>query len=79
MHDSLDLLTPDDVARRLAMSRKRVYRLIESGGLPHFKIGRSIRISSTDLAQWIERHRRRSGSAPGEPGVRVMGLERAGE
>ena len=57
VHDDDDLLTPDDVAKKLAIRRKRVYRLVKSGDLPYFKIGRDIRIRSEDLEKWLESHR----------------------
>ncbi len=48
------MLTPDDVAAHLKMHRDHVRRLLRSGELPGVKIGRSWRVSSEKLAQWIE-------------------------
>jgi excisionase family DNA binding protein len=50
-------MTPDDVALQLRMSRKRVYKIIKSGGLRVFRIGRDIRICPKDLQKWLESQR----------------------
>ena len=47
------LLTPDEVARALSISRTRVYELMASGELRSLKIGRSRRISVDALAIFI--------------------------
>jgi predicted DNA-binding transcriptional regulator AlpA len=58
-----NLLSVDDAAKVLGLSvsilnKHRVY-----GTGPRFlKLGRSVRYSPEDLAEWIESHRRRSTS-----------------
>lgn len=57
--DSVNLLTPQMVQERLKLSRPAVYRLLSRGTagrppLPHFKIGKSVRVSEDKLAQWLE-------------------------
>lgn len=47
------MLTPDDVAERLKMHRDTVRRLLRSGEIPGVKIGRSWRVPSDKLAQWV--------------------------
>jgi excisionase family DNA binding protein len=47
------LLTPEDAAVALSISRTRVYELMASGRLPSLKIGRSRRISVDALAAFI--------------------------
>jgi excisionase family DNA binding protein len=42
-------LTPDEVAVLLAVDRKTVYRLIESGTLPCLRVGRLFRVSPSAL------------------------------
>lgn len=47
-----------DTAEVLNISRRSVIRLIDSGDLPSFKFGGSVRISESDLLAYIERSRR---------------------
>ena len=48
------LLRVNEVCARLAMSRSSVYREIDSGRLPAVKRGKSLRITETALAQFVE-------------------------
>jgi len=48
------LLRPDEVARRLSMSRAAVYWLIASGTIPSVRLGGSRRVSQTQLSQLIK-------------------------
>lgn len=48
------LLRPDEVARRLSISRAAVYRLIASGTIPSVRLGGSRRVSQTQLSQLIK-------------------------
>jgi excisionase family DNA binding protein len=54
----IQLLTINEVARREQVSPRTVRRQIESGDLPHFRIGRVIRISLEDLATFLARAKR---------------------
>ena len=47
------LLTPEQVAEALGVSRARVYVLLR-GGLPSLLIGRSRRIPADVLRRWVE-------------------------
>ena len=47
------LLRPDDVARRLNLSRSKVYNMLKSGELPCVRLGRSIRIPVDELTEWL--------------------------
>jgi excisionase family DNA binding protein len=51
------LLTPDEVARTLAVTRRRVYTLKDSGLLPGVRIGRSLRFRGIDVLELLERSR----------------------
>jgi excisionase family DNA binding protein len=53
------LLTPDEVAARLAVSRSMAYKLLRTGKLVPVYIGRLPRILASDLDGYIERQRRR--------------------
>jgi len=49
-----NLLTVADVARTLRISRRTVYRLIDTGKLPRIYIGRSPRFRPTDLDALVD-------------------------
>lgn len=55
--DLPDILTAQNVADYLNISRKRVYELFqlkpEYGGIINFKIGFSKRVDKQDLIQWV--------------------------
>lgn len=46
-------LTPKEVARRLSVSDKTVYRLTQSGKLPCIHIGRSVRIAESAVEAFL--------------------------
>lgn len=52
-----DTITAKHIASYLDISRRRVYELcqkhLDDGGIPHFKIGASIRVDKSDFNQWI--------------------------
>jgi excisionase family DNA binding protein len=48
------LLTPVQVAGRLALSRAKVYELLQTEKLPSIKIGASRRVKLSDLASFID-------------------------
>jgi putative molybdopterin biosynthesis protein len=49
------LLSPAEVARLAAISRKTVYREIGRGELPAVHVGRQLRIDPTDLSRYLGR------------------------
>lgn len=49
-------LTPQEAAEELRLSRMSVHRLIRSGELVSFKVGRSRRIARNDLERFVEEH-----------------------
>jgi excisionase family DNA binding protein len=48
------LLTPEQVARALAIGRTRVYELMASGALPSIRLGRSRRVACHVLDRYVE-------------------------
>ena len=48
------ILTAREVAEYLQLSKSKVYYLISRRGLPHLKIGRSVRVKESDLNQWLK-------------------------
>ncbi len=57
------LLRVAEVAERLSLSPSKIYELVESGALPHHKIGGSIRVSEEQLARYLESTSRERGPA----------------
>jgi excisionase family DNA binding protein len=49
------LLTPLDLAARLALSRPTIYRLCEDGTIPAMKIGGSWRVDPDEFDRWLAR------------------------
>lgn len=47
-------LTIEEVAKKLRVNKRTVYRLAEKGQIPAFKFGRSWRISSVKLTKLFE-------------------------
>ena len=66
MAEDEELLTVEEVARRLKVSQKRVYKLIQSGELEATNIGgegRNIyRISLADFNRYLQSRKVRRGS-----------------
>ncbi|MDD2786019.1 MAG: helix-turn-helix domain-containing protein [Patescibacteria group bacterium] len=54
---STGLLTATDVARRLNITRTGVYALLARGDVPHFRIGRLVRVREADLDSFLARCR----------------------
>ena len=48
------LLTVDEVAERLRLSRNKVYELIHAHQIPHIRLGRKFRIPNLAFEKWIE-------------------------
>jgi len=47
-------LSPKEVASRLSLDRKTIYKAIDAGELRAYKIGTRIRIKTDDLDRWLE-------------------------
>jgi excisionase family DNA binding protein len=47
------LLNANDAARLLKVPRSTLYELVRSRGLPHVRIGRTLRFTRRDLGLWI--------------------------
>lgn len=56
------LLSLNEVAQLLSVSRPTVYRLIRSGELPAIRVGERLRFDQADVQSYLERHR--EGRAP---------------
>lgn len=51
---SIQLLTGEEVARILKISRAYAYRLMKQGDIPTIKIGRTVRVSYNNLLKFIQ-------------------------
>ena len=47
-----DYLTPKEVMEELAIGRNTFYRLVNTGELPAFRIGKLWRVKREDLKNW---------------------------
>ena len=52
-----ELLTRDEVARLLKISRATLYRLVEARRLPFYKVGHSLRFDKRDVMAFLRNHR----------------------
>lgn len=51
------LLSADDVARLLGLTRKTVYRLTQAGDLRHVRINKTVRFEPAAVRAYVESHR----------------------
>lgn len=51
------IMTIPEVAEYLKLSKSKVYLLVQTGIIPHIKIGRNVRIREKDLYKWLEQNR----------------------
>ena len=67
------MLRVAEVAERLRLSAAKVYQLVETGTLPHFRFGTAIRIEEAQLKEYLDscRHGRRPEDWPGKMNPRV--------
>jgi excisionase family DNA binding protein len=58
----IDWLSTQDAARRLGITPRTLYRFIDVGELPAYRLGRVIRLKAEDVAAFIEASRIEPGS-----------------
>lgn len=51
--DSEPILTVPEAARYLRISRAQAYRLAQDGGIPSFRVRKSVRVRRSDLDAWL--------------------------
>jgi len=59
--DPADLLTPEELAKRLKVGPSYVYNALRERGphsLPHFKMGRYLRFSWVAVSAWLQARQR---------------------
>ena len=52
-----ELLSVADLSEYLNIKKSTIYRLVENGKLPHYRICRLIRFKQSDVDSWVEAHR----------------------
>ena len=50
------ILTPEEVAQILKISKSKVYRMMQLGEIPSIRFGRTARVSREDLDNFIRNH-----------------------
>lgn len=48
-------LNVQQVADKLALSKKTIYRMVEASAIPHYRIREEIRFSTEQLEKWLEK------------------------
>ena len=61
------MLRVRDIAKRLALSESKVYQLIRSGELPHYKLGGALRVSEEQLMDYLVASQKGRVEAPEVP------------
>ena len=56
-----EILTLDEVAEHLRISKKTVYKMVRFGDLPAFKAGKHWRVLRAELGKWIAQQSSQSG------------------
>ncbi|MGY0502287.1 helix-turn-helix domain-containing protein [Nocardia sp. FBN12] len=70
-----DVLTPAQVATRIGMSRTHLYKLLDSGALPSFRVGRDRRVRVADVMAF-QRARDRDRGELAERFAKIDGTRR---
>ncbi len=52
-----ELMTMDQLAERLGVTRRHVRRLADERRVPFLRVGRFIRFDPTEIADWLNRSR----------------------
>lgn len=50
-------LSVSDLCRWLRLGRNKTYELVQTGQIPSYRLGRSIRVRRQDVEEWIEGQR----------------------
>ncbi len=54
MSSEIEWLSTKEAARRLGLTTRTVYRLIDEGQIPAYKFGRVIRLQATEVDRFID-------------------------
>ncbi len=51
-----NILTPNQLAEKLSVSKSWIYKKVVSRILPHFRIGGLVRFSEKEINEWLGKH-----------------------
>ena len=57
-------LTVADVAKLLTVSERHIYKLVQTGEIPHFKVGSAVRFDPELISKWLKEQ---MAAHPGTP------------
>ena len=60
--DEIVWMSTQEAARRLGVTARTLYRFVDEGSLPAYKMGRVLRLKAADVDEFIERSRVQPGS-----------------
>jgi excisionase family DNA binding protein len=58
----IEWLSSQEAARRLGITTRTLYRFVDQGALPAYRMGRVIRVKATDIDAFIESSRIEPGT-----------------
>jgi len=64
MNSENRLLTADDIAQRLQVSKSLAYALMQRGEIPTVRLGRAVRVRPQDLEEFIDSRVSNANGAP---------------
>lgn len=47
------ILTAQEVAELLEVSKQTIYRLVRANEIPHFRVGKTVRFNEETITAWI--------------------------
>ena len=56
-HELEELLTPEEVSKKLKVKLSTIYHWAQCRTIPFIKIGKHLRFRVRDIARWIEKNR----------------------
>ena len=62
MADEIEWMSSQEAARRLGITTRTLYRFVDEGALPAYKMGRVFRLQRADVDAFIEQSRIPPGS-----------------
>jgi excisionase family DNA binding protein len=68
-----ELMTMDQLAERLGVTRRHVRRLVDERRVPFVRVGKFIRFEPAEIAKWLDAYRVRVGVTR-DDGVRTEAL-----
>ena len=58
----IEWLSTQEAARRLGITTRTLYRFVDQGEIPAYRMGRVIRLQATDIDAYIQRSRIQPGT-----------------